>query len=405
VHPVGTASATKDNEHFLGGVTKFEIVPKVYDYAHANITRSYNCVHVTTEDHKPKVSLVTRTLMFLRPDEYIIVFDQVVSTKAEYPKRWLLHSVYRPEIDGEETFNGIIPYSNKIPGKPEGVKLRGSKHGGISESRDTKMITILGWNFGPSDGRLVSRTLLPAKHITRIVGGSDPGGVKKTTLAQPYKDGSTIIVKNIDGFEIGDFVYLGETQKPYSHSNYGSPHWPVDDVFYQGWGNIQSIDLNAKSIKMYPYRHTIPALPEETLVIRSDHANAKSFEFMDAEYNQWPMHGEGVANAGPFHMQHGCWRVEVEPIEHRTADAFLHVMLACDKETLAESKVALKEKVTLFENRNSVELRIEGETRTYMLVFQKGSSNAHVTVDEAGKTVLDNELTHNAIKARGREKR
>ena len=405
VQPVETVAATKDNEHYLGGITKFEIVPKVYDYAHANITRSYNCVHVTTEDHKPKVSLVTRTLMFLRPDEYIIVFDQVVSTKAEYPKRWLLHSVYRPEIDGEETFNGIIPYSNKIPGKPEGVKLRGSKHGGISESRDTKMITILGWNFGPSDGRLVSRTLLPAKHITRIVGGSDPGGVKKTTLAQPYKDGSTIIVKNIDGFEIGDFVYLGETQKPYSHSNYGSPHWPVDDVFYQGWGNIQSIDLNAKSIKMYPYRHTIPALPEETLVIRSDHANAKSFEFMDAEYNQWPMHGEGVANAGPFHMQHGCWRVEVEPIEHRTADAFLHVMLACDKETLAESKVALKEKVTLFENRNSVELRIEGKTRTYMLVFQKGSSNAHVTVDEAGKTVLDNELTHNAIKARGREKR
>jgi len=405
VKSVETAVAAKDGEHYLGGITKFEIVPKAYDYVHADITRSYNSVHITTEGHQPKVSLVTRSLIFLRPDEYIIVFDQVVSAKAENPKRWLLHSIYRPELDGEETFNGIIPYSNKIPGKPEGVRLRGSKNGGISESRDTKTITIRGWNFGPSDGRLVSRTLLPAKHITRIVGGSDPGGVKKTSLAQPYKDGSTIIVKNIDGFEIGDFVYLGETQKPYSDTNHGSPHWPVDDVFYQGWGKIQNIDSKTNSITMHPYRHIIPGLPEGAVVVRSDHANAKSFEFMDTEYNQWPMHGEGVANAGPFNMQHGCWRIEVEPLERRTADTFLHVMLACDKDTLAESKAALKEKVALVENGNSIDLRIEGKTRTYRLVFQKGASDAHVTITEVGKTLLDNELTHAAIKARGSEKR
>jgi hypothetical protein len=405
VRSVVTASETNDTEHFLGGITKFESVPRIYDYAHTDITRSYNCFHVTTEGHKPKVSLVTRSLVFLRPDEYIVLFDQVVSTKAEYPKRWLLHSIYRPELDGEETFNGIIPYSNKIPDNPEGVRLRGSKRGGISESRNTKIITINGWNFGPSYGRLVCRTVLPDKHVTRLVGGSDPKGVKKTKLAKPYKGGGTIVVENIDGFEIGDFVYLEETDKPYSHSNYGSPHWPVDDVFYQGWGKVQTLDPKRNSITMVPYRYGIPNLPEGTVLIRSDHANAKSFEFMDAEYNQWPMHGEGVANAGPFYMQHGCWRVEVEPLERRTADTFLHVMLACDKDTLAESKAALEEKVDLVENGNSIDIRIEGKTRTYRLVFQKGSSDAHVTVTEAGKTVLDNELTHTAIKARGSEKR
>jgi hypothetical protein len=405
VRSVVTAGETKDTEHFLGGITEFESVSGIYDYVHADITRSYNCVHMTTEGHKPKVSLVTRSLVFLRPDEYIVLFDQVVSTKAEYPKRWLLHSVYRPELDGEEIFNGTIPYSNKIPGKPEGVRLRGSRRGGISESWDTKMITIRGWNFGPSDGRLVSRTLLPAKHITRVVGGSDPRGVRRTVLAKPYKSGQTIFVESIDGFEVGDFVYLGETKLPYSNSSWGRPHWPVDDVFYQGWGNIQNIDPKTSCITMYPYRHTIPGLPEGTVVIRSDHANAKSFEFMDAEYNQWQMCGEAVANAGPFYMQHGCWRVEVEPIEHRTADTFLHMMLACDKDTVAESKAVLKERVALVENGNSISLRIEGKARTYRLVFQKGSSDAHITITEAGKTVLENELTHTAIKARGTEKR
>jgi hypothetical protein len=402
VHPTLTATAANDIEHYLGGITKFETVSGAYDYAHADITRSYNSMYVTNDGHRPKVSQVTRSLIFLRPDEYIVVFDRVASTKDEYPKRWLLHSVYRPEVDGKETFNGIIPYSQKIPGKPEGVSLRGNIRGGISESRDTSTVTIKGWNFGPSDGRLVCRTLLPAKHITRVVGGSDQHGVRRTTLAQAHSGGGTIFVKSVDGFEIGDFVYLGETQKPYSHSNYGSPHWPVDDVFYQGWGNIQSLNPRINSITMVPYRYTIPSLPEGTVVIRSDHANAKSFEFMDAEYNQWQMYGEGVANAGPFYMQHGCWRVEVEPIEQKTADAFLHVMLACDKDTLAESQAALKEKVKFTKNDDSINLEIEGKRRTYKLVLKTGSADAHVTITQDGKTILNNELTRAAIKARAK---
>lgn len=405
------AAETKDTEHFLGGITKFESVPGIYDYTHADITRSYNCVHVTTEGHKPKVSLVTRSLVFLRPDEYIVIFDRVVSAKAEYPKRWLLHSVYRPELDGKETFDGVIPYSTKIPGKHQGIKLQGSKRGGISESRDTNMITIQGWNFGPSDGRLVCRTLLPTNHITRVVGGSDPNGVKRTTLAKayqgggPYQGGGTIFVESVDGFEVEDFVYLGETDKPYSNGSWGSPHWPVDDVFYQGWGKIKSVDTKAKAITMVPFRYVIPKLREGTGVIRSDHANARSFEFMDAEYNQCQMYGESMADAGPFYMQHGVWRVEVEPVEQRATDTFLHVMLPCDKNTLAQSQSALKEKVKLNENENSINLQIEGKKRTYRLVFKVDSPDAQITVIEAGKTILNNELTHTPIKARGSEKR
>jgi len=32
------------------------------------------------------------------------------------------------------------------------------------------------------------------------------------------------------------------------------PNWPVDDVFYQGWGKVKNIDSKAKSIS---FVHTI----------------------------------------------------------------------------------------------------------------------------------------------------
>jgi hypothetical protein len=402
VTPPKTAADLVKPEYFLGGITKFESVPDVYDYVQADITRSYNSTYVTTEGHDPKVSLVMRSIFFLRPDEYIVVFDRVVSTKPEYPKRWLLHSVYRPELDGKESFEGLIPYSNKIPGKPTGERLRGDKRGGISESRDTNISIIRGWNFGPSEGRLVVRTLLPEKHITRVIGGVDSRGVKRTILARNYSGGETIFVENIEGFEIGDLVYLGETKQPYSNGTFGHPNWPIDDVYYQGWGKIKSIDQKQKSITMVTYHYTIPNLLAGTLVMRSDHANASSYEFMNAEYTQWQMHGEIIANAGPFYDQHGSWRIEVEPVEKKTNDVFLHVMLPCESNTLTDSQRALKEKVKITQGNKTAELEINGKKRTYKVIFDIDSPDAKIIVTEANKTILDNHLTRDTIKSQGK---
>jgi hypothetical protein len=232
------------------------------------------------------------------------------------------------------------------------------------------------------------------------VGGSDLRGKTRTVLVKPYNDGNTIFVESADGFHTGDFVYLNETKQPYSYGNYGNPHWPVDDVLYRGWGKIKSVDRKTGAITMWPYRYGIPNSPAGVPVIRSDHANDQAFEFMDAEYNQWPMYGEGVANAGPFYMQHGAWRIEVEPIEKETADLFLHVMLACDNETLVESRAALTHNIKLSRDKHLISLEIEGSKRTYELKFDAGSSDARVTAKESGKIILDHPLTPEAIKAR-----
>jgi hypothetical protein len=398
VSPVLKATDTKDADHFLGGITSFASVPGVYDFAQADITRAYNSNKVTSKAHKPKVSQVMRSLFFLRPDEYVIIFDQVTSTKAEYPKRWLMHSIYRPELDGRETFDGMVAHSDMIPGNPGGVSLQGDKRGGISESMDTNIVTLKGWDFGPADGRLLSRTLLPIKHITRIVGGANQEGVRMTALATSYTGGDRIVVNDIAGFKPGDFVYMGETNKPYSNGNYGSPHWPVDDLFYQGWGRVERIDPNANTIFLASYAYNIPHLPAGTSVVRGDHGNSRSYEFMDAEYKQWPMYGENTANAGPFQMQHGSWRLEVEPVEQRKNTEFLHVMVPCDKATLAERRVALEHNVKLVKYDDTVHLEITGKKRTYRIVFKSATSEAHITVTEAGNVVLDNDLANTTIK-------
>jgi hypothetical protein len=375
-----TSADIHEERHFLGGITRFESKPGVYDYAHANITRAYNSVHVSDEGQNPKVALVTRSLLFLRPDCFVVVFDRVDSLKAQYPKRWLLHSVYRPEINGTESFEGTVTNSTSIPGKPEGVALKGDERGGISESRDTSIFTLRGWNFGPSDGRLVVRTLLPEVRITRLVGGIDGEGTKSTKLVRAYAGGGAIFVASVKGFKKGDFVYLGKTTKPYKRGDWGRPNWPVDDMFYEGWGKIKKVDAERNAIYLTPYRYGIPKLPAGTTVIRSGHANEDSFEFMDAEYTQWPMHGEAVANAGPFNMQHGAWRVEVEPLEKKTKDVFLHVMLPCDRNTLGASREKVENGIRLIREGDRLMLEIEGQDRLYKITLSESTPEAKVAI-------------------------
>jgi len=378
-----------DAEHFLGGVRAFESVPGVFDYASADITRSYNSSRVVSDGQAAKVSLVTRDLVFLRPDDIIVVFDHVVSTRADYSKRWLLHSVYRPEHEGRESFSGIVRNSGSIPGKSGGVMLGGNRSGGISEARDAGIITIPGWNFGPSDGRLALRTLLPAHSVTRIVGGGDARGSVKTRLALPYNGGNTIWLRDVSGFSPGDFVYLGETDRPFSEGLRGHPNWLVDDTYYRGWGKVKGVHPESGSITLMDYRYSIPRLPEGSVVLRSGHASKNSFEFLDAEYNQWQMYGESVANAGPYTMQHGNWRMEVEPLQMSGDTIFLHVMVPCDTSTLTASRRILRENVKMAENESSVSLELKGRDRIYKLLFRKKSPSVRITVTEGGKELAD----------------
>lgn len=387
VDPPKTMKEVESDKYFLGGVTEFKSVPGLFDYVQSDITRSYNSTKVTTEGHKAKVSLVTRSLIYLRPDDIIIVFDKVNTTKDEFPARWLLHSIYRPELNGRESFSGVIPQSRKIPGKPQGAKLQGDVRGGISESRDTDVITIKGWNFGPTDGRLLVRTLLPERHVTRLVGGGDQKGTQRTILAKPYEGGNVIYLRDVAGVMPGDFIYAGETGRPYDKGNSGKPNWLVDDVYYQGWGKVEDVDSATGRVTFVAYRFGLPTLPEGATVIRSNHGNAGSYEFMDAEYTQWEMSGESVANAGPYNMQHGNWRIEIEPIESVKNNLFLHVLLPCDSGNLIKNNNIITSKISAVKVKEIIRLDITGRNYKYDIELHEKDAIIHIEITDADKTI------------------
>jgi hypothetical protein len=175
-------------------------------------------------------------------------------------------------------------------------------------------------------------------------------------------------------------------------------------VYYQGWGKIKNVDKLMGAVTFYDYRSDIPKLPVGTFVMRSDHSNNKSFEFMDAEYNQWQTYGEGKANAGPYYMQHGNWRVEIEPIDKQKEDIFLHVLIPCDETTQAYKTEVLHKKVNATRNGHVVTLELHGAARTFKINYNEKSHDASISVVEHGKTVLVNELRLSSTANRNKQK-
>jgi len=102
----------------IDGIVAFE-TNEHYSYACGDATRAYS-------GHK--MELFTRQMVYLPPDAFV-VFDRVTSTRPEFRKTWLLHTIEQPVLRGR-----------------------------------TAMIT-------QGDGRLFCRTLLPEDAQIELVGG------------------------------------------------------------------------------------------------------------------------------------------------------------------------------------------------------------------------------------------
>jgi heparin/heparan-sulfate lyase len=75
-----------------GGIVAFKTT-KYYDYAVGNATEAYS---------SHKVDLFTRQVIYLKPNLFVM-FDRVASDRPEFAKRWLLHTINKPNIDGNTT--------------------------------------------------------------------------------------------------------------------------------------------------------------------------------------------------------------------------------------------------------------------------------------------------------------
>jgi hypothetical protein len=139
----------QDGFHFEGGeLLAYEEVPGQYAYISSDITSAYNSTEYDENGEGGKVSQVLRSLLYLTDEDQLIIYDQVTATVPEYRKKWLLHSVNRPEVAGL-------------------VSLKGTIENGISESGASEAVIRNG------KGVLKVTRLLPEKGNLRLVGGKD----------------------------------------------------------------------------------------------------------------------------------------------------------------------------------------------------------------------------------------
>ena len=111
-----------------------------YLYALGDASKAYN---------SSKLSLFHREFVFLKPN-YLVVFDRVNTTSLTYSKKYLLNSISVPKIDNTTPPDGTSTYNGSL--------IQIDRGGTIS-------------NGYPSlNGRLFSKTLLPANSQITIVG-------------------------------------------------------------------------------------------------------------------------------------------------------------------------------------------------------------------------------------------
>ncbi len=133
--------------HVKGGdINAMSQMAKTYVYVQSDLTGAYNNQRYDDNQAGGKVSSVQRELLYLTHEDRLIVHDYVATTDPSYTKKWLLHSLSRPEIDG------LFP-------------LKGTLEAGISQSTSaTARIQV-------DNAYLRVDRILPQNAVIRVIGG------------------------------------------------------------------------------------------------------------------------------------------------------------------------------------------------------------------------------------------
>ncbi|MEH6813771.1 MAG: hypothetical protein V7677_14650 [Motiliproteus sp.] len=140
-----------DGKHYgTSELLAYEHLEGVATYIKTDLTRAYNSVRFDGNGGDGKVSRVTRSLLYLNQEDALIIYDEVITTKPEFTKKWLLHT-YEPFNDQ----NAVI--------------LKGVKDNGIIQSKG-KHRSLTSRH---SNSTLTMDVLLPEMSQLTQIGGPD----------------------------------------------------------------------------------------------------------------------------------------------------------------------------------------------------------------------------------------
>jgi hypothetical protein len=161
--------------HYEGAqLLDYQLREGSFVYLKADLTGAYDSVRHDTQGKGGKVSLVIRELLYLFEEDRLLVRDQVVSTDPSYSKKWLLHTVTKPNVESARV-------------------ILGSEAAGVLESDNDLMMIQNG------SGRLDVKRLLPEAAVVRLVGGEG----YQYYVASDGAGSGTGVNRNGDNFSAG----------------------------------------------------------------------------------------------------------------------------------------------------------------------------------------------------------
>jgi hypothetical protein len=138
-----------EGDYLQGGrLVHFQNNDAEFVYIDSDLTDAYNTPHHDEGGNGGKVSQVLRQLFYMTNEDVLIVHDSIVATNANYTKKWLLHTINRPQINDLRV-------------------LKGSTDNGILESTANKAIISNNGSY------LTLQQIYPKEAHIRLVGGPD----------------------------------------------------------------------------------------------------------------------------------------------------------------------------------------------------------------------------------------
>jgi hypothetical protein len=131
-----------------GRMTGYNWQAGAFGFAAADLTCAYNSTLFSWPGQKPKIRRAARALVYLPEPETVLVYDRIVATSADYQKKWLLHTMNKPEV-GE----------TKV--------LKGEAGNGILEATGKNLVVT------NKKGVMNVQALLPEKSRWLLIGGED----------------------------------------------------------------------------------------------------------------------------------------------------------------------------------------------------------------------------------------
>jgi len=351
----------KTHDHYFetGDMKAYEAADR-YAYAMGDATMAYNNPGAVFKGNTPKLDLFTRQMVFL-DKKYLVMFDRVRSLDPSYEKRWLMHSVGEPRMDGN-LLHSEVPYHLE------------------TYSAGTVVIEN-------GEGRLFCRTLFPEKFKIRKIGGGAQITAVKPGIAN---SGNT----SLKGITTGIFKKVSPS---IATEQAISEDWKIsftDSETFTIQGSVTGNDgkgsLSGKKSRVFISDSGRIFIPKKQWQGTPGPGDTFSFSVLSPSYRFWV----GGKNHPPPNVKKlvqqfqegapldpGNWRIEVIPENRRKYDFFLHFLYPCDRDP---SGIVPDVKEVMSSNDVFKGLAV----RDWVLMFQNRSSfigNTNYKVDSGGK--------------------